>query len=481
MLEDQREILAQIIELAKEHGPDGILIAGDLYDKSMPSAEAVELADWFLGSFADIKIPVWVISGNHDCAQRIAYGSRMLEQAGVYMSRVFEGKVQRYTAVKKTNGELLVTGADIDVSENKNNAVYMSAAKCEGQGEKNSEDRSLAQSGRAECGAVDIYLLPYIRPAQVRRYFPERTIETAQDAVEAVLGGIRMEKAHVSILLMHQFLAGASVCDSEEISVGGSDQVSVSAVSEFDYVALGHLHGPQKVGRESVRYCGSPLKYSFSEAGHKKSVTVVETGASDVAGEGKTQVSVSTIPLIPRRDLREIRGPMESLLSPEVYREANVEDYLHITLSDENPILDAIGKLREVYPNIMRLDFESGKEAEFTQEEILIEEKSPQELFREFFFCQTGKEMNREQRAVIDEIWGMYGGKERYRVQSAAPEEKERGTYKQSTAAEEKQSRAGKQGAAAEEEQRRISRQSAAPEEKESRIQKENGKGGECP
>lgn len=372
MLEDQREILAQILELAGEHHPDGIWIAGDLYDKSMPSAEAVELADWFLSELAGRKIPVWVISGNHDCAERIAYGSQMMEQAGIYMSRVFDGTVQRYTV--------------------------------------------------REYETADIYLLPYIKPAQVRRFFPEQSIETTQDAVAAILGSLELKKDRANILLMHQFMAGASVCDSEEISVGGSDQVSAVVVDEFDYVALGHLHGPQKVGRETVRYCGSPLKYSFSEAGHKKSVTVVEIGralsddaadenetyvSSVAAGENETYASVSTIPLIPRRDLREIRGPIEQLLSPEVYLGTNTEDYLHITLTDENPIIDAIGKLREVYPNIMRLDFEAGKESEAAAEEIVIEEKSPQELFEEFFLWQNGREMSAAQRTVVENIWNV--------------------------------------------------------------------------
>lgn len=380
MLEDQREILAQILELAEEHHPDGILIAGDLYDKSMPSAEAVELADWFLSEFAARKIPVWVISGNHDCAERVAYGSQMMEQAGIYVSRVFDGTVQRYTVWKNSRNQVQVVGA----------------------GKKDTDDK-------AKIEAVDIYLLPYIKPAQVRRFFPEEIIETTQDAVSAILNSLELKQDRANILLMHQFMAGASICDSEEISVGGSDQVSAVLVDKFDYVALGHLHGPQKVCRETVRYCGSPLKYSFSEAGHRKSVTVVEIGRlmSGAAADEKAEihVAVSTLSLIPRRDLREIRGPIDQLLSPDVYLNANTEDYLHITLTDENPILDAIGKLREVYPNIMRLDFEAGKEDDAAEEEIIIEEKSPQELFEEFFFLQNGREMNEEQRAVAEGIW----------------------------------------------------------------------------
>lgn len=386
MLEDQRYILEQILGLARELQPDGIWIAGDLYDKSMPAAEAVELLDWFLSQFAALGIPVWAISGNHDSAERVAYGGKMMEKAGIYVSRVFDGTLQRYSVVRGGDGKIQV----------------------------------LTQQESQGCGsrAVDICLLPFIRPAQVRRFFPDRTIETTQQAVEAVLETAGLEKDRINVLIMHQFLAGASVCESEELSVGGSDQVDASVAAAFDYVALGHLHGPQKVGRETVRYCGSPLKYSFSEAGHRKSLTVVELAEE----KREPTVCVRTIPLIPRLDLREIKGPMEALLSPEVYdcreddgfgnlRKIKPEDYLHVTLTDENEILDAIGRLRAVYPNIMRLDFEAAGAQEVREEEILIEEKTPQELFAEFFEKQNGRELNERQKEIV-ETWWQRGGEE---------------------------------------------------------------------
>lgn len=369
MLEDQKYILNQIVDLASEYRPDGILIAGDLYDRSMPSAEAVELADDFLYQFTQLQIPVFLISGNHDCAERIAYGGRMMEQAGIYVSRVFDGEMQKYT---------------------------------------------LGIAGEKDRG-TDIYLLPYIRPAQVRRFYPEEEMETTQQAIEVILKHTELNKDRVNILVMHQFLAGASVCESEEMSIGGSDQVDVSVVEAFDYVALGHLHGPQKVGREAVRYCGSPLKYSFSESGHRKSVTVVEirnTGnheeETDCAkSESKEQIRISQLPLIPKLDLREIRGPIEELLRPEVYESANSQDYLHITLTDKNEVLDAIGRLRDVYPNIMRLDFaEAERRQEQGQQELVLEEKTPLELFAEFFSIQNGYEMSEEQDRLIREILG---------------------------------------------------------------------------
>lgn len=371
MLEDQRFILNQIAELAQEHRPDGIWIAGDLYDKSVPSGEAVELADAFLYRFAQLNIPVWVISGNHDSAERVAYGGRMMEQAGIHVSRVFDGTMQKYT---------------IDGEE-----------------------------------MVDIYLLPFVRPSQVRRFYPDCEMETTQQAVEVILQHTKLDKSRRNVLLMHQFLAGAAVCESEEISVGGSDQVDASVAADFDYVALGHLHGPQKVGRECVRYCGSPLKYSFSEANHRKSVTVVEFRKADDGTLERTKsgedwifenkksrqesVRLSVIPLKPLHDMRKIRGPIDQLLSPQVYESADRNDYLHVTLTDQKEILDAIGRLRDVYPNIMRLDFEAGKQEVQEAEEVRLEEKTPEELFAEFFLRQNGFEMSDEQRELVSGLW----------------------------------------------------------------------------
>lgn len=349
MLEDQRYILRQILELADAQKPDGIWIAGDLYDKTLPSAEAVELVDWFLSQLAARKIPVWAISGNHDSPERVAYGNRMLEKAGIHMSRVFDGTLQKYSVTKE---------------------------------------------GEQVC----IWLLPYLRPAQVRRFFPDQVIETTQQAVEAVLAGAKLQPEQVNILVMHQFLAGAAVCDSEELSIGGLDQVNASVADAFDYVALGHLHRPQTVGRETVRYCGSPLKYSFSEAGHQKSVTVIETGPDK-------KISADTIALVPQLDLREIRGPIEELLKREVYEAANPNDYLHITLTDQEEVLDAIGRLREVYPNIMRLDFERNRVTEEeSQPTVALDEKTPTELFAEFFELQNGRKMSVAQRELVEAL-----------------------------------------------------------------------------
>ncbi len=431
MLEDQKYILERILELADENAPDGVWIAGDLYDKSQPSAEAVETVDWFLSQFAVRGIPVWAISGNHDSPERVAYGSGMLEHAGIYMNRVFDGKLQGYLVTKFADKDKPVisriTEHVCERAESRKeaggradgkgmpekNVLQITAEKMGGGSEEISDRVQVGMSEEEISGPVQsgvsekqtdileqvcIWLLPYLRPAQVRRFFPEREIETTQQAVEAVLAGTELSEQQTHILVMHQFLAGAAVCDSEELSIGGLDQVSVSAVDGFDYVALGHLHRPQKIGRETVRYCGSPLKYSFSEAGHQKSVTVVETGP------GKA-VSVRTIPLTPKREMREIRGPIDRLLESEIYEAADRKDYLHITLTDEEEVLDAIGRLREIYPNIMRLDFEKNQDtAEDTQQTVFLDEKTPTELFAEFYELQNGRKMSEEQRRLVETV-----------------------------------------------------------------------------
>lgn len=488
MLEDQKYILSSILELVREHRPDGVWIAGDLYDKSMPSAEAVETADWFLSQLAAQKVLVWMISGNHDSAERVAYAGRMLEQAGIYVSRAFDGKLQGYCVQKNEDGKVCIVPmqpvskapllkADdagqqnrVSGSEGMRSSVTASGSEgmrssgtalgsedmrsretasgledmrsngtaSESEGMRSSQTvsgsegmrssvmasgsegmRSRETASESDAGGMQvwepipeicadkekaqriyIWLLPYLRPAQVRRFFPTQQIETTQQAVRTVLESSVIPQDGVNVLLMHQFLAGADVCDSEELSVGGLDQVDVSMVDAFDYVALGHLHRPQSVGRESVRYCGSPLKYSFSEAGYKKSVTVVEIEPQEEAPIGAAGgISIRTLPLVPRLDLREIRGPFETIMKKEVYDLENREDYLHITLTDQEGILDAIGKLREVYPNIMKLDFAQKDTPYIIEEtEILVEEKTPQELFEEFFERQNGRKMSEEQR-----------------------------------------------------------------------------------
>ncbi len=237
MANDQRYILRQILNIIADEQADGVMIAGDVYDKSIPSGEAVTVFDDFLTELCRMNIPVFIISGNHDSAERLSFGGDILAQSGVHISPVIHsdenGKMQ---ALKK------ITMSD-------------------------------------ENGGLNIYLLPFIKPVYIRKYFEDVTINDTNDAVKAVIDALDVDENERNVLIAHQFVTGASTCESEEVSVGGSDNVDSSVFDKFDYVALGHIHTPQKIGRDAVRYCGSPLKYSFSECGRDKTVTVVELGA----------------------------------------------------------------------------------------------------------------------------------------------------------------------------------------------------------
>ena len=357
MLEDQRYIVKQIESILEEEAADAVLIAGDVYDKPVPPGEAVRLFDGFLTALADRGIHVFVISGNHDSPERIAFGSRLMEKSRVYMAPVYDGHV---------------------------NPIEL----------------------RDAYGSVYVYMLPFVKPAVVKKCWPEEGIETYEDAVGCAVAHMK-EEAFVpearNVLVAHQLVIGASRCDSEEVSVGGLDQVSAGLFRDFDYTALGHIHGPQNAGGERIRYCGSPLKYSFSEAGHVKSVTIVDL-------EEKGNVRVRTRPLIPLHDMREIRGSYEEVVSRDFYRGTAVDDYLHITLTDEEDILDAMGKLRAIYPNIMRLDYDNRRTREGGQlPEKVQRAKSPLELLEELYALQNNQPMSGEQREfsarLIEELW----------------------------------------------------------------------------
>ena len=357
MLEDQEYILKEIIGMIGREEPDGVIIAGDVYDKPVPPAEAVRLFDWFLTQLADMDRPVFVISGNHDSPERLSFGGKLLSSRKVFVAPVYDGKV---------------------------NPVEL----------------------RDRHGSVFVYLLPFLKPAAVRRCFPEAEIDSYDGAVRFALEQIRSGEEFCpearNVLVAHQFVAGATSCESEELSVGGLDQVAADAFDGFGYVALGHIHGPQKAG-PNLRYCGTPLKYSFSEAGHKKSMTIVRL-------EEKGNVEVETLPLTPLRDLREIRGSYEELTSRAFYQGTAVGDYLHITLTDEEDILEAIGRLRAIYPNVMRLDYDNKRtRSGQTVETAAQRRKSPEELFAELYELQNKQPMSRDQLELagrlIEEEW----------------------------------------------------------------------------
>ena len=351
MLEDHEYILKKIIHIIDEEKPDGVFIAGDIYDKSVPPAEAVQLFDDFLVRLAGRGLQVFVISGNHDSPERIAFGSRLMDRSGIHLSPVYDGNIR---------------------------PVVMEDA----------------------YGEINVYMLPFVKPAHVRRFFEEEEINTYTDAMRVAVAQMNIDRSIRNILVTHQFVTGAQRADSEEISVGGTDNVDVTAFEAFDYVALGHIHRPQSCGRETVRYCGTPLKYSFSEAGDCKSVTIVELLE-------KGNVLVRTAQLIPRRDMREIRGSYEEITRKSFYENTTYqEDYIHITLTDEEDIPHALGKLRTVYPNLMKLDYDNRRTRE--SREISgaedVENKSPLRLFADFYELQNNQPMSDAQKTYVEEL-----------------------------------------------------------------------------
>lgn len=350
MLEDQRFILRQILEIAEREKPDGVILAGDIYDKAVPPAEAVQVMDGFLTALSKMGITVFMISGNHDSPERIAFGSEIMSGRGVHVSPVYDGKGRSVTM----------------------------------------ED---------QYGPVTIWLLPFIKPAVVRHVFPDEEIQTYQDAVRTAVEHMAVDPKARNVLAAHQFVTGASRCESEEIFVGGIDNVDAALFDVFDYVALGHIHSPQSVGREEVRYCGTPLKYSFSEAGQVKSVTVVELGE-------KGNVGLRQIPLMPLRDMRKIKGTYMEVSARSFYEGTNTEDYVQITLTDEEDIPDGMQKLRAIYPNLMRLEYDNRRTRENREITAFgeVQQKSELELFEEFYEQQNNQPMSREQRDFAERL-----------------------------------------------------------------------------
>lgn len=352
MIEDQKYILTQILYAADQEKPDGILISGDVYDRTIPTAEAVQVFDAFLTRLSEQKIPVFIISGNHDSAERLAFGSSLMGKSGIYFSKVYDGTVEK---------------------------IPMQDAH----------------------GTVWIYLLPFLRPSTIRHALPERAeeVQSAADAVRIALEQTKIDEKERNVLLAHQFVTGAKRCDAEELQVGDVDQIPAELFASFDYVALGHIHSPQKVGRETVRYCGAPLKYSFSEAGQEKSITVVEL-------KEKGSVDLRTIPLKPLHDLRKIRGTYLEVTAKSFYENRDCEDYLQVTLTDEEDVPDGMAKLRTIYPNLMRLEYDNKRtrsNAEVRAAER-VEEKSELELFQEFYELQNNQPMTEVQEQFVEEL-----------------------------------------------------------------------------
>ncbi len=351
MLEDQAHILRQILAILDDEQPDGVLIAGDVYDKSVPSVEAVELLDGFLTELRTRGVPVLLISGNHDSPERLAFGGRVMDSCGIHISPVYDGALAPVTL-------------------------------------------------HDEFGPVHVWLLPFVKPAHMRRWFPDADIESYTDAVAEAVAHMDIDTAARNVLVTHQFVTGGTRSGSEELSVGGTDNVDSGVFAPFDYVALGHLHGAQHIGRETIRYAGSPLKYSFSEARQHKSVTVVTLGE-------KGDVQVRTVALTPLRELREIRGSYDELTARSFYEHTTYRsDYLHLILTDEQDVFDAMSRLRTIYPYLMTLDYDNARTraAGGMSVPAETERRTPLELFEALYQRQNHRPMSEVQREYIAQL-----------------------------------------------------------------------------
>lgn len=355
MLAEQECILNTVLDCAKKEKVDAVLICGDVYDKPVPPVEAIRLFDNFISGLSESKIKVLVISGNHDSADRLSFASEILQGGGVYIASAYSGDAQKCTL-------------------------------CDGFGE------------------VNFYMLPFVKPANVSRCFPEEGIDDYTSAVRSAILHMNVDEGARNVLLCHQFVTGAVRSESEELSVGGSDNVDASVFSPFDYVALGHIHGPQSVDRPEVRYCGTPLKYSFSECAHKKSITLVEMGA-------KGRVDISLIPLTPPRDWSEIRGKYEDITKKSFLDGLNRDNYYKITLTDEEDVPEGVAKLRVFYPNLMALEYDNARtrSENFELSAGDVQNKTPSDLFSELYERQNGRPMTDEMKDIvkglIEAIW----------------------------------------------------------------------------
>ena len=355
MLEDQEYILSKILDIVDEEKPDAIMIAGDIYDKPVPSTDAVLCFDAFLTKLVRRELMIFAIAGNHDSLERLSFGAGLFKKSHVYFAPAFTGTISPVSL-------------------------------------------------KDEYGALDLYMLPFIKPSQIRTKFPDKAIHDYNDAVGLVIDNTNTDPGKRNIILAHQFVTGALRSDSEELAIGGLDNIDAHIFSDFDYVALGHMHRAQSIERKEVRYAGSPLKYSFSEAKHRKSLSLVEI-------KEKGNIDIQEIPLLPKRDLVEIRGAYKDLVTKSYYDPLNLENYYHITLTDEEDVMDAVTKLRIIYKNLMKLDYDNTRTRtnQAIEKPEGIDEKTPLELFSDFYELQNNKPLSEEQgvfsEAIIKAIW----------------------------------------------------------------------------
>ena len=356
MLEEQKELLQIVLNKIDEEKPDALLITGDIYDKPVPPTEAVKLLDWFLTELAERKLPSYIIAGNHDSAQRLEFGKDIIGKNGIHISGNISEKMECFQE-------------------------------------------------RDAFGEVNIWMLPFFKPAHVNGILGE-SFSSYGEAAKAYLKQAEIDHTKRNIILVHQFVTwkgSAERSDSEMISLGGVEEIDASLFFDFDYAALGHLHGPQRMGKDTVRYAGSPMPYSFSEIRQKKGITVVEL-------KEKGDVIIDLIPLETKRKYREIKGPLQALI--DIAKEEKSEDYIRCILTDDEALLDPIGQLRSVYPNLMTLEF--AQKSRTDDREIIVdtEDIRPDELFALFYEKQNERELDEIQKELLDHIWKEVEGAE---------------------------------------------------------------------
>ena len=354
LLEDQEYMLNKIIEKIKAENIDAILIAGDVYDRSIPQAEAINLLDRFLNILIkELKKKVFIIAGNHDSKERLGFGNKIFENEGLFISSKYEGKIKK-----------------VELQD--------------------------------EYGKLNIYMLPFIKPIEVKKYFDDESL-SYDETIKKIIEKEDIDESQRNIILTHQFVTaiGEEVerTESEVLTLGGTDNVDISNYNKFDYVAIGHVHRPQRIGRDTARYAGTMLKYSFSEVNHKKTMPIIDF-------KEKGNIDIKLVELKPLRDMREIKGPIEKLL--ENYEEENANDYIRAIITNEEPVYDAIGQLRRIYPNVLKLEVQNSKilsNIEFKTENLQkVKSKSEVELFNEFYKFQNNIELNVEQKNLIQEV-----------------------------------------------------------------------------
>lgn len=355
MIDEQKYILEQMLGIMSEIQPDGVLIAGDVFDTGIAPVEAIRLFEQFLTSLSEIHTPVFVISGNHDSADRLSYCSKFMTDRGIYISKSLSGDIKPITL-------------------------------------------------NDEYGEVNIYLMPFIKPVDVNNIY-KTELNNYTDAVKYVTDRMNVDTSKRNILVAHQYVTGAMPSDSEtSINVGGLDNVEKYVFDVFDYTALGHIHRVQNIGSQSVRYCGTPLKYSLSEIGTQKSLTVVELNE-------KGMLTVDEIPLKPKNDMRKIKGRYDDLVSRKNYEGTALNDYIYAVLTDENDIPDVVSKLRTIYPNIMAISYDNVHTSQNNATDVFekYESKSPLEFFGELFKRQNNESLTEEDEKIlkelISEIW----------------------------------------------------------------------------